>query len=68
MQSNELPWWLPDKESMCQCRRLRFDPKVRKIPWRKKWQSAPVFLPGRSHGQRRLVGYSPGVADESDTT
>ena len=29
-----------------------------KIPWRRKWQLTPVFLPGKSHGQRRLVGYS----------
>ena len=36
----------------------RFDPWVRKIPWRRKWQAAPVFLPGESHGQRRLVDYS----------
>ena len=35
-----------------------------KILWRRKWQSTPVFLPGKSHGQRSLVGYSPhGVAD-----
>ena len=50
------------KESACQCRRCqrcRFDPWVRKIPWRKKWQPTPVFLPGKSHGQRSLVGYSP---------
>ena len=36
----------------------RFHPKVRKIAWRKKWQYPPVFLPGKSHGQRSLVGYS----------
>ena len=34
-------------------------PWVGKIPWRKKWQPTPVFLPGESHGQRSLVGYSP---------
>ena len=34
-------------------------PWVRKIPWRRKWQSMPVFLPGESHGQRSLAGYSP---------
>ena len=32
---------------------------VRKIPWRRKWQHTPIFLPGESHGQRSLVGYSP---------
>ena len=37
-----------------------FYPWVRKIPWRRKWQPTPVFLPGKSHGQRRLTGYSPG--------
>jgi len=35
-----------------------FDPWVRKIPWRRKWQPTPVFLPGESHGQSTLVGYS----------
>ena len=35
-----------------------FDPWVGKITWRKKWQPTPVFLPGESHGQRSLVGYS----------
>jgi len=45
---------------MClQCRRHRFDLWVRKIPWRRKWQPTPVFLPGKSHRQRSLVGYSP---------
>ena len=39
-------------------RRCRFDPWVRKIPW----QPTPVFLPGEFHGQRSLVGYSPGLA------
>ena len=34
-------------------------PQVRKIPWRRKWQPAPVFLPGKSLRQRILVGYSP---------
>ena len=36
-----------------------FDSWVRKIPWRRKWQPTPVFLPGESHGWRSLVGYSP---------
>jgi len=39
-------------------RRCGFDPWVWKIPWRKKWQPTPVFLPGESHGQRSLAGYS----------
>ena len=53
------PRWLGGKESTCQCRRHRFDPWVWKIPWRRKWEPTPVFLSGKSHGQRRLVGYSP---------
>ena len=50
------------KESACQRRihkRLRIDPWVRKIPWRREWQPTPVFLPGKSLGQRSLAGYSP---------
>ena len=46
-------------ESTCHCRRLRrhgFNPWVRKIPWRRKWQPTSVFLPGKSHGQRSLWG------------
>jgi len=39
-------------------RRCGFDPWVEKIPWRRKWQPTPVFLPGESHGQRSLEGYS----------
>ena len=45
-----------------------FDPWVGKIPWGKKWQPTPVFLPGESHGRRSLVGYSPRGHEESDTT
>ena len=45
-----------------------FNPWVEKIPWRKKWQPTPVFWPGKSHGQRSLVGYSPCSHKESDTT
>jgi len=41
---------------------------VGKIPWRRKWQPTPVFLPGKSHGQRSLVGYSPWGHKELDTT
>ena len=36
-----------------------FDPWIGKIPWRRKWQPTPVFLPGKSHGRRNLVGYCP---------
>ena len=59
--SGRLPRWLSSKESACQCRRHGFDPWVRKIPWRRKWQLTPVFPPGKSHGQKSLVGCSPGT-------
>ena len=60
--------WLSGKESTCRCRRHRFDPWLRKIPWNRKWQPTPVFLLGKSHGQRSLAGYSPWGCKESDTT
>jgi len=41
---------------------------VGKIPWRREWQPTAVFLPGESHGQRNLWGYSPWGLKESDTT
>ena len=44
------------------------EPWIRKIPWRRKWQPTPVFLPGESHGWRSVVGYSPWGRKESDTT
>ena len=56
--SSEIPRWFSGKESACQYRRHKrcgFDPWVRKIPWRRKWQSTLAFLPGESHGQRILV-------------
>ena len=63
-----LPRWLSGKESIYQCRRRGFDPRVGKIPWRRKWQPTPVFLLGKSHGQKNLVGYSSWGRRESDTT
>ena len=45
-----------------------FDPRVGKIPRSRKWQPAPVFLPGKSHGQRSLAGYSPWGRKELDRT
>ena len=56
------------KESACQCRRHGFDPWIRRISCRRKWQPTPVFFPGQSHGQRSLGGYSPRGRKESDTT
>ena len=66
-EKKELKWgqpvyrWLSGKESVCQWRRQRihrFNSWVRKIPWRRKWQPTPVFLLGKSHGQRSLAGYT----------
>ena len=54
--------WHSGRQSACQCRRckrLGFDPWAGKIPWSRKWQPTPGFLPGKSHGQRSLAGYSP---------
>ena len=68
----ECPQWLgaslvtDSKESAYKCRRPRF--KARTIPWRRKWLPTPVFLPGKSHGQRNVVGYSPWSHKESDST
>ena len=65
-----LPRWLRGKGSVCQCRRHRrhgLDPCFGKISWLRKWQPTPVFLPGKSHGQRSLAGYSPWGRKESHT-
>ena len=62
------PWWLSQWRICLQSRRLGIDPWLGKIPWRRKWQPTPVFLPGESHGQRSLAGCSPRGHKESDTT
>ena len=64
------PKWRSGKESACHClryKRLKFDHWVRKIPWRRKWQPTPVFLPGKSCGQRSLAGCSPWGCKELNT-
>ena len=55
------------KESVCQCRRCRFDPWARNIPWR-TWQPSLMFLPAEFPGQRSLAGYRPWGHKELDTT
>ena len=67
-ESLGLPWRLSGKESSCPCSDCRFHPRVGKIPWRRKWQPTPVFLPGKSLGQRSLAGCSPWGHKEQDTT
>ena len=60
---------ISDGKSIClQCGRPGFNPWLRKIPWRRKWQPTPVFLPGKFHGQRSLAGYSLWGRKESDMT
>ena len=66
-----LPRWLSGKESACQCRRhwrRKFNPSIRKMPWRRKWQATLMFLLGKSQGQGSLVGYSPWGHKESEAT
>ena len=66
-----LPRWCSGKESVCQCRRCRrleFNPWVRKIPWRRKWQPTLVFLLKEFHGQGSLARYSPDSHEESNRT
>ena len=60
--------WSDLAAAAAQCGRPGFNPWVRKISWRRKWQPTPVFLPGKSHGQRNLVDYSPWGCKELDTT
>ena len=55
--------------STCKCGRCRrhgINTWVGKIPWRRKWQPTPVFVSGKSHGERSLAGYSPWGHKESD--
>jgi len=70
-----MKWWgFPGGSSgkrICQwrnCKRRCFDPWMGNILWRRAWQPTPVFLPGESHGQRSLEGYSPQGRNESDMT
>ena len=56
-------------KNLSQCGRLRFNPWVGKIPWRRELQSTPLFLPGESRGQKCLAGgYSPWACKELDMT
>ena len=65
------PRWCSGKVPSYECRRrkrLGFGPWDGMIPWRRSWQPTPVFLPGESHGQSNLVGYSSWDHKESDIT
>ena len=65
-QFRDVPGNSDGKEPACQCRRPKFNPWVGKIPWRRAWQPTPIFLPGKSYGQRSLAGYSPWGCKESE--
>ena len=62
-----LPKGASQVEAICQRRKCGLDPWVRKMPWKRKWQPPPVFLPEECHGQRSAVGYSPWGCKEWDT-
>ena len=75
LQNNCIPlpgWWaslVVQTTRIClQGERPGLYPRVGKIPWRRTWQSTPVFLPGKFHGQRSVAGYSPWSHKEPDTT
>ena len=61
-----LPRWFSGEESTCQCRRCGFNPWVRKIPQRRKWQPIPVFLPGKSRSLTgcKTVGHDLGTKEQ----
>ena len=63
-----ISWSLLKFLSIMQCKRPWFYPCVRKIPWRREWQLTPVFLPGKSYGQRSLASFSPWGCKVLDTT
>ena len=56
------------KESTCNAGDAISTPGSQRFPWRRSWQPTPVFLPGESHGQRSLAGYSPWGCKEWDTS
>jgi len=63
-----LPITFRQERIYLQCRRHGFNPWVGNIPWSRKWQPTPVFLPGEFHGQRSLAGYGPWGCIESNRT
>ena len=69
-QQNSFPdvQWVKNLPAVQETQRWGFDPWVRNIPWRRKWQFTPVFLPEKSHGQRILTGQNPKGRKELETT
>ena len=68
LANHGLPWWFSGEESVCQCRRHRFDPWVGKDPLEKEMGTYSIILVWKTHGQRRLAGCSPQGGRESDMT
>ena len=68
MINQMLLWWLRWQRICLQCRIPGFYLWVRKIPWKREWLPTPIFLPGESHEQRSLAGYSPWCCKESNMT
>ena len=66
--ASQLAQWLKIRLPIQETLRYEFKLWVGKIPWRRKWQPTPVFLPWKSHGLRSLVGYSPCGCKELDMT
>ena len=66
--ANGLPCWLSGKEFAYECRKLRFNPWVGKVPWRKKWQPIPVFLPGKPQARGAWRATVHRVIKESSMT
>ena len=64
---SQVAWWLRISLPTWRQKIYGFDLWIGKIPWRRKWQLTPVFLPGKFHGQKSLAGYSPWGHKESDT-
>ena len=64
----DFPGGSEGKASACNAEDPGWIPGWGRFPWRRKWQPTPVFLPGKPHGWRSLVGYSPWSHKESDTT
>ena len=68
MQADDSLWSEPPGKPVAGDTGNRFNPWVRKTPWRREWLPTPVFLPGKFHGQRNLEGYSLWAYIESDMT
>ena len=66
--TRDYPGGLEGKESTCSTADPGLIPRSGRFPWRRKWQPTPVFLPGKSHGQKSLVGYSPCGRKDLDMT